>query len=90
MQLEPFSRKIIDRFTLSMYNLFNKLELASYELVEFWIASAGDPVEILRDGSCTSFNLQTFFLLAFDKVLHLWKRRHIWRDHRLPLQQRSN
>lgn len=53
MQLEPFSRKIIDRFTLSMYNLFNKLELASYELVEFRIASAGDPVEILRDGSCT-------------------------------------
>jgi len=67
MQLEPFSRKIIDQFTLSMYNLFKKLELASYEVPEFRIASAEDPVEILRDGSRTILMGSTDYAIFFTR-----------------------
>lgn len=65
MQLEAFSRRISDLFVVLMHETFEKLHLAFYDIVEFRIASAEDPVEILRDGFRTILTGSTdyaFFL----------------------------
>ena len=50
MQVEAFSRRVIDQFALTVHQTFRKLGLASYDIVEFRIASPDIPVEIVRGG----------------------------------------
>ena len=50
IQVEAFSRRIIDQFALLIHQTFRKLGLASYDIVEFRIASSDTPVEIVRGG----------------------------------------